>query len=146
MNGAWWEKPLDALSGDEWERLCDGCGLCCMHKFEDEETGEMLYTDVACRLFEAGSCRCTDYAQRSELVPECVHIRHFVDAQFDWLPASCAYRLRRAGKPLFTWHPLVSGDADSVHKAGVSMQGRCVPEAQVDEADLPMHIIDLFDR
>lgn len=136
------DKPLHALNEDEWERLCDGCGLCCMHKFVDEDTGEMLYTDVACRLFDAGTCRCTDYAQRSERVPECVRIGYFVDAQFDWLPPTCAYRLRHEDQPLFDWHPLISGNAESVHDAGISMQGRCVPEDEVDDDDLPLHIID----
>ncbi|MDQ6967025.1 MAG: YcgN family cysteine cluster protein [Mariprofundaceae bacterium] len=145
MSGSWWEKPLHALNHEQWEQLCDGCGLCCMHKFEDEDSGEMLYTDVACRLFESGSCRCMQYAQRSELVPECMQIRHFVPAQFIWLPATCAYRLRHEGKPLLDWHPLISGNAQSVHEAGISMLGRCVPECEVDEDDLPMHIIDPSD-
>lgn len=137
----WWEKPLDDLTGKEWEHLCDGCGLCCMHKFEDEDSGEMLYTDVACRLFESGSCRCADYAGRCDAVPECMQIRHFAPGQFAWLPQSCAYRLRFEAKPLFIWHPLISGDADSVHSAGISVQGKCVSESDVDEDDLPMHII-----
>jgi len=142
MSAPWWERPLDALNDEQWEQLCDGCGLCCMHKFEDEDSGEMLFTDVACRLFESGSCRCMQYAQRSELVPECMQIRHFTAEQFAWLPASCAYRLRQEGKPLLDWHPLISGDAGSVHDAGISMRGRSVPECEVDEDDLPMHIID----
>jgi len=142
----WWEKPLEKLSDGEWEQLCDGCGLCCMHKFVDEDSGEMLYTDVACRLFDANSCRCTDYLRRSEQVPDCMRIRHFTAEQFGWLPESCAYRLRLEGKPLLDWHPLISGDADSVHDAGISMQGRCVSETEVDEDDLPMHIIDPDDQ
>jgi len=140
------DKPLDKLSDDEWELLCDGCGLCCMHKFEDEDTGEMLYTNVACRLFDPETCRCTGYAQRVEQVPECMQIRHFTSEQFSWLPASCAYRLRFEGKPLFDWHPLLSGDMASVHSAGISMLGRCVPECEVDEDDLPLHIIDPADH
>ncbi|MDQ6971976.1 MAG: YcgN family cysteine cluster protein, partial [Mariprofundaceae bacterium] len=108
-----WNRPLSELSDDEWEQLCDGCALCCMHKFEDEDTGEMLFTDVACRLLDCGSCRCTDYAQRKQKVPECMVIRDFSDEQYRWLPSSCAYRLRFEGKPLPEWHPLLSGDAES---------------------------------
>ncbi|HCS13269.1 MAG: hypothetical protein COS82_02175 [Zetaproteobacteria bacterium CG06_land_8_20_14_3_00_59_53] len=141
----WWEKPLDSLSAEEWEQLCDGCGLCCMHKFEDEDSGEILYTDVACRLFDGNTCRCRDYAKRSELVPDCIRIRHFTAEQFAWLPKTCAYRLRFEEQPLFDWHPLLSGHADSVHAAGISMQGRCVSESEVDEDDLPLHIIDPSD-
>jgi len=140
------EKKLDELSDDEWEQLCDGCGLCCMHKFEDEDSGEVLYTDVACRLFDADTCRCTNYAQRIKQVPECMNIRAFTDEQYGWLPDTCAYRLRHEGKPLFSWHPLLTGDAESVHRAGVSMQGRCIPEGGVDEEDLPLHIIDPANR
>ena len=137
-----WQKPLYALSDEQWEALCDGCGHCCMHKFEDEDSGEMLYTDVACRLFDDRQCRCTNYAERSRLVPQCLSIRTFSDAQFQWLPSTCAYRLRFEGKPLFDWHPLLSGDGESVHAAGISMRGRAVPENEVSEADIPLHILD----
>lgn len=136
------EKSLAELNTDEWESLCDGCGLCCMHKFVDEDTGEMLYTDVACRMFDADTCRCREYPKRGALVPECVQIRQLGDVQFAWLPPTCAYRLRHEGKPLFDWHPLLSGNADSVHAAGISMQGRSVPECEVDDDELPMHIIE----
>jgi len=136
------EKPLVELNDEQWEALCDGCGLCCMHKFEDEDTGEVLFTNVACRLFDADTCRCRDYAQRSMQVPECMQVRQFKAEQFGWLPETCAYRLRYEGKPLFSWHPLLTGDAESVHQAGVSMQGRCIPEAEVEEDDLPLYIIE----
>ncbi len=126
-----WEKPLHDLSDQEWESLCDGCGHCCLHKFEDEDSGELLYTDVACRLFDEQSCRCRDYTHRERQVPECMTIRSFTDKQFAWLPQTCAYRLRHEGKPLFDWHPLISGDPASVGKAGRSVRGRCVPEAEV---------------
>jgi len=138
-----WQKPLYALSDEQWEALCDGCGHCCMHKFEDEDSGEMLYTDVACRLFDDRQCRCTNYAERSRLVPQCLSIRTFSDAQFQWLPSTCAYRLRHEDKPLFDWHPLISDDAESVHRAGISMRGKCVPESDVAEDEWPDHIIEL---
>jgi len=137
-----WQKPLQALHDDEWERLCDGCALCCMHKFEDEDSGEMLYTDVACRLLDGTSCRCTDYAKRQASVPACMQIRQFTAAQYRWLPATCAYRLRFEQKPLPDWHPLVSGDAQSVHRAGISMRGRCILEVDVHEDDIMAHILD----
>lgn len=138
----WWEKSLDELNDEQWEALCDGCGLCCMHKFEDEDTGEVLYTDVACRLFDVATCHCTDYANRSVQVPECLRIRQFEPEEFAWLPSSCAYRLRFEDRPLFDWHPLVSGDRDSVHRAAISMQGRCVSETEVDAEDMTLHIVE----
>ncbi len=136
-----WEKSLNELDDAEWEALCDGCGLCCMHKFEDEDTGEMLYTDVACRLLDGSACRCTDYKHRRQSVPECMDIRKFSAAQYAWLPLSCAYRLRFEGKPLFDWHPLISGDAGSVPSA-ISMRGRCVGEGEIAEHELVEHIIE----
>jgi len=96
----YWEKSLDELKDDEWEQLCDGCGRCCMHKFEDEDTGEMIYSNIACRLLDCESCRCTDYAHRIKRIPKCMDIRHFVSEQFRWLPPTCAYRLRFEGKSL----------------------------------------------
>lgn len=138
------DKPLESLSDEEWERLCDGCGLCCMHKFEDADTGDMLYTRVACRQFDGASCRCRDYARRQQ-VAACLQIRGMSAAEMRWLPASCAYRLRAEGRPLPDWHPLVSGDPRSVHAAGISMQGWSVPEQAVPEADWPEHIIALPD-
>ncbi|MDQ6987255.1 MAG: YcgN family cysteine cluster protein [Mariprofundaceae bacterium] len=137
-----WEKPLNELNGEQWEALCDGCALCCMHKFEDEDSGEMLYTDVACRLLDCTACRCTDYQKRRENVPECMDIRSFTAAQYCWLPETCAYRLRFEGKPLPNWHPLMSGDAETVHSTGVSMRGCCVGEDEVAEHELVEHIID----
>ncbi|RMH61198.1 MAG: YcgN family cysteine cluster protein [Zetaproteobacteria bacterium] len=120
--------PLAALNAEQWEQLCDGCGVCCMHKFEDEDSGEVFYSNIACRLFDATSCRCGDYAHRFQRVPECLAIDRLSAAQYAWLPEHCAYRLRHEGKPLPAWHPLVCGDAEEVHRIGISMREACVSE------------------
>jgi uncharacterized cysteine cluster protein YcgN (CxxCxxCC family) len=139
------DRPLSTLSDDEWEQLCDGCGRCCMHKFEDTDTGEMLYTSVACRLFDDASCRCRDYGKRLLKVADCLSLRSFSMAQMRWLPATCAYRLRAEDKPLPTWHPLMAAEAEAVHAAGMSMRGRSIPEDAVPEDDWPDHIMDDVD-
>jgi uncharacterized protein len=127
----WRAKTLTELSGEEWESLCDGCGKCCLHKLEDEDTGEILYTRVACRLLDIGACRCSHYEARFELVPDCMNLRQSID-QFYWLPASCAYRLLWEGKALPDWHPLVSGAGDSVQLARKSVREFAVSESGVD--------------
>jgi len=136
-----WLRPLAELDEQQWEALCDGCGRCCMHKFQDEDSGEMLYTDVACRLFDVRTCRCTNYIHRSQEVPGCMCIRSFTEEQFAWLPTSCAYRLRFEGQPLPAWHPLRSGDSESVHAAGISMRHACVSELDVPEEEVVLHIL-----
>lgn len=141
----WIDTPLQALTAAQWEALCDGCGLCCMHKFEDADTGEMLYTSVACRLFDDAGCRCRDYGKRLLKVADCLNLRSLSLAQMRWLPATCAYRLRAEDKPLPAWHPLVAGHAEAVHAAGMSMRGRSVPEDAVPEAAWPDYIIDDVD-
>ncbi|HKJ83749.1 MAG TPA: YcgN family cysteine cluster protein [Mariprofundaceae bacterium] len=141
MTTPFWEKRLEALTDGEWEALCDGCGRCCMQKFEDEDTGEMLYTSIACRLFDDAACRCRDYADRLSRVPDCLNVRTLSAGQMQWLPATCAYRLRAEGKPLPRWHPLRTGDPDSVHAAGISMRGRTRSEAEVPEARWPEYIL-----
>lgn len=137
----WETKPLPDLSEEEWESLCDGCAQCCLRKLEDVETGEVHYTDVSCRLLDTATCRCTRYAERSKLVPDCIELRPGDLAKLGWMPASCAYRLVYEGKPLPDWHPLVSGNADSVHAAGVSVRGRTVSEDFVHEDDLLERVI-----
>jgi uncharacterized protein len=124
MEPFWKTKPLEAMSEAEWESLCDGCGKCCLAKLEDEDTGEIHWTSVACRLFDAGTCRCTDYAGRLARVHDCVRLTPQNVRTLTWLPSTCAYRLVAEGKDLPRWHPLVSGRPETVHEAGISMRGR----------------------
>ena len=120
----WKAKTLEEMSEAEWESLCDGCGKCCLSKLEDEDSGEIHFTSVACRLFDAGTCRCSDYANRLSRVHDCVGLTPANVGTISWLPSTCAYRLVAEGHDLYWWHPLVSGDPMSVHEAGVSMRGR----------------------
>lgn len=120
----WKRKSLSELDAREWESLCDGCGRCCLIKLEDEDSGEYYFTDVACRLFEAGTCRCRDYERRDEEVDDCVRLTPDNAGALAWMPPSCAYRLIAEGRDLPAWHPLVSGRAESVAEAGASVAGR----------------------
>ena len=138
----WQDKKLAEFSSEEWESLCDGCGRCCMWKFEDEDSGEILYTDVACRLFDIEACRCTNYEQRRTLMQGCMDIKTFSPGQFAWLPETCAYRLLFEGKPLYGWHPLISGNSYSVQAAGVSMSGRAISPEGLSEEEIIARIID----
>ena len=136
----WEEKSLEQMSRAEWESLCDGCGKCCIHKLEDEETGELYPTNVACRLLDRRSGRCTDYRRRKMFVPECVRLTPAKLKEIDWLPSTCAYRLLADGEALPEWHPLITGDPESVHRAGESVRGWTVSE---DEAgDLEHHLVE----
>jgi uncharacterized cysteine cluster protein YcgN (CxxCxxCC family) len=124
----WKRKSLPDMSRQEWESLCDGCALCCLQKLEDEDTGDIYFTDIACRLLDIDSCRCTDYSNRAKLVSSCLILSPKTPEAFHWLPASCAYRILAEGGDLPEWHPLVCGDADAVHAAGVSAMGKVVSE------------------
>jgi hypothetical protein len=138
----WKTKSLTEMTPDEWESLCDGCAQCCLAKIEDVDTGEIHYTDVVCRYLDAGKCRCTEYARRTELVPDCVRLTPQNLDQLPWMPQTCAYRLLAEGKELPEWHPLVSGDPKSVHAAAISVRGRCISEEFVHPEDLLQRIVD----
>ena len=135
-----WEKPLSELDAGEWEALCDGCGRCCLHKLEDEETGAIFPTNVACALLDRRNGQCTDYTHRKKRVFDCVVLDRAKLGTLDWLPQSCAYRLRSEGKPLQPWHYLISGSRETVHEAGQSTRGWTVSENDVEE--LEDHLVD----
>lgn len=137
----WQRKTLAELDDTEWESLCDGCGRCCLVKLEDEDDGSIYFTDVACRLFDEQQCRCSRYAQRGQEVPDCMSLRPLLDSVLKALPESCAYRRLAEGRGLADWHPLVSGDPESVHRAGISVRGKIIAESEVDLQDLEEHII-----
>lgn len=136
----WKRKGLHEMSREEWESLCDGCAKCCLHKLEDADTGAILQTNVACRLLNHDTCRCTRYADRKRLVPDCVVLTPDNIGDLHWMPGTCAYRLVAEGRDLECWHPLVSGDPDTVHQAGVSVRGRAVDERKAGE--LTHHLVD----
>jgi uncharacterized cysteine cluster protein YcgN (CxxCxxCC family) len=138
----WENKRLEELTPEEWEALCDGCAKCCLKKLEDADSGEVHYTDVACHLLNRATCRCTRYRERRALVPDCVALTPASVHRFHWMPGTCAYRLLAEGKPLPHWHPLISGDPSSVHRAGISVRGRAVSEVDVADADLEQRLVD----
>jgi uncharacterized cysteine cluster protein YcgN (CxxCxxCC family) len=139
----WQRKRLADMTDAEWESLCDGCGRCCLVKLEDEDTAETYFTDVGCRLLDGQTCRCRDYAHRSEKVDDCVRLTPKVVHELRWLPPTCAYRLLDEGKDLYWWHPLVSGDPDSVHQARISVRGRVNgSEDDVPDETLEDRIVD----
>jgi uncharacterized protein len=139
----WRTKSLETLSRSEWESLCDGCGRCCLVKLEDEDTAEIHATNIGCTLFDARSCRCVDYANRSSRVPDCVTLTPAAVRALKWLPPTCGYRLVADGKDLPWWHPLVSGDRETVVTAGISVRGRVkAREDDIPVEDWPDHIVD----
>lgn len=140
----WRTKTLAELSREEWEALCDGCGKCCLAKMEDEDTGEIHWTSVGCRLFNDAACTCTDYANRHDLVSDCVGLTADNVPTIKWLPNTCAYRLRAEGRDLYWWHHLVSGSRETVHEAGISMRGRVTAlETQMtDDEDYFEHLLE----
>lgn len=138
----WEEKTLAEMSTEEWEALCDGCGRCCLIRLEDEDTGEIVTSDVSCRLLDGDSCACTDYPNRKSKVPDCVKLTPDNVGKLSWIPHTCAYRRLAEGKGLAWWHPLISGDPDTVRQAGVSAAGRTVNEAEVRPGDWEKHIVD----
>jgi len=124
----WEAKRLEQMTVPEWESLCDGCGLCCLIRFEDEDTGQIIPTRVACRLLDAELCRCADYPGRKVLVPDCVKLTPYNIDDLPWMPGSCAYRRLHEGRSLPSWHPLITGDPESVHAAQVSVRGQTISE------------------
>lgn len=136
----WKSKSLGEMTRQEWESLCDGCGRCCLLKLEDVDSGHIDFTNVACRLLDLGTCRCTRYGERKRFVPDCVVLTPGTVEQISWMPATCAYRLIAEGRELYWWHPLVSGNTETVHSAGVSVRGRAISEKRA--GDLEDHVVE----
>lgn len=143
MNGKFWEeKSLAQMTKREWESLCDGCGRCCLNKLEDEDTGEIYFTNVSCRLLDIEKCRCVDYENRKEKMPDCMILGIDNHAALEVMPSTCAYRLLQDNQPLPEWHPLVSGRAETVAEAGISVSGKVVSEEHIHYEQLPEHLIN----
>ncbi|WP_396587071.1 YcgN family cysteine cluster protein [Bermanella sp. R86510] len=137
----WQTKTLKEMTQQEWESLCDGCAKCCLHKLEDEDTGEVFYTEMVCRYLDRDTCHCTEYERRQELVPHCVWLTPDDVEEFHWLPSTCAYRLVHEGKPLPKWHHLRSGDRKTIHKFNHSMRNKGIPDDKIPENEWEDHII-----
>ena len=127
----WLKTPMENMTDRQWESLCDGCARCCLNKLEDWDTGDIAWTDVACALLDHGTCRCNDYDRRAELVPDCIQLTPDEVRSLTWLPPTCAYRLIADGRDLHWWHPLISGDPETVHLAGISVRGRVLSETDI---------------
>jgi len=144
MTGRFWQtKKLEQMTDQEWESLCDGCARCCLLKLEDEDSGELFFTNVSCHLLDIQKCSCKDYPNRKFLVPECLLVRKMQISEYQWLPKTCAYRLISEGQPLPKWHPLVSGSRQSVQQAGITVEGFAVSEEYIHPEQLQDHIIEL---
>ena len=137
----WRTKRLEEMSHREWEQLCDGCGRCCMLKLEDEDTEEIYLTRLSCKLLDIGQCRCTDYGNRHEKVPDCLSLTPKMVRELSWLPETCAYRLVDEGQDLAWWHPLVSGRAETVHEAGISVRDWAMPETAARAEELHKYLV-----
>lgn len=137
----WKTKSLEEMSATEWESLCDGCGRCCLNKLEDWDTGEIVWTDISCRLLDAKTCRCSNYAKRTDIIPDCIPLDPAKIEELTWLPPTCGYRIVADGGELQWWHPLISGDPETVHAAGISVRGRVQNESGFDVEDFPDHIV-----
>lgn len=138
QNRFWEHKSLSEMDSDEWESLCDNCARCCLHKFEDEDTLEVRFSDVVCALLDNQTCRCTDYSNRQQRVPDCLKLTMDRPGEFRWLPDTCAYRLIYEGKPLYEWHPLISGSPDTVHNAGISVRDQSVVETYIHPDEISL--------
>jgi uncharacterized protein len=143
QDGFFWKtKTLEEMSKAEWESLCDGCARCCLEKLEDEDSGRIYFTHVGCRLLDSEACACRDYSNRSKRVPDCVRLTPANVRELTWLPPSCGYKLVAEGRDLYWWHPLISGDPNTVHEAGVSVRGRVEgSETEIAVEDLEDHIV-----
>jgi len=142
----WKTVPLEKMSPSQWEALCDGCARCCLNKLEDWETGEITWTNVACTLLDDETCRCRDYENRVRQVPDCVPLDARAVRELTWLPRTCAYRLVAEGSDLYWWHPLVSGNRDTVHMAGVSVRGRVESEDRIAVEDYEDYLVSWPDE
>ncbi len=143
MKRFWETKSLLEMDRRQWELLCDGCAICCLEKLQDDETGIVDYTAVACRYLDTSNCRCRVYTDRLSINPNCAQITPDSIAQMSWLPDSCAYRRLAEGKPLLRWHPLVSGDPESVHTCGISVRDRVVSATYVHPQDIQAYCVEI---
>ena len=138
----WEEKTLDQMNDEEWEALCDGCGRCCLIKLEDEDTGEIFNSDVRCKLLDTNSCQCVDYKNRKSQVSDCIKLTAKNVLEIAWIPPTCAYRRLAEGKGLAWWHPLISGDMETIVQVGVSVRGRTFDETKVAPGEWESHTVD----
>lgn len=141
----WYLQPLETLTPEQWEQICDGCGLCCLIRLEDEDSGVYHFTNLACRLFDIETCQCRDYVHRLQSVPECIQLLPLDPDKIDLMPPSCAYRLRFEGRPLPDWHHLVCGDRQAIHRRTVTPRGKVISEEHVHPRQVARHIVDWFD-